>query len=176
MKRIDTQLYEQTKRNSIKASKVISQRIRKRYYKTFGTGFSELSLKVLSKQRNLFSFTLKIVNMGSVFSLTLTFAWDSNPTRSKPVLPSKRPNLTWPKTKNKHTNIKIRKGGLCARLGTSRQPYSQGKGNDILTNNSIGKFPHIPLLIHPSSVTLKKQDIPPTLLPKVSWFFVELTE
>ena len=43
----------------------------------------------------------------------------------------------------------------------------QGKGNDILKNNSKGKFPHnpfplfLPLLTHPSSVTHKKQDILP---------------
>ena len=37
LKRLDTKLNESTNQNSLKVPKVLSQRISKRYYKTFGT-------------------------------------------------------------------------------------------------------------------------------------------
>ena len=48
LKRLETQLNHPTNENSVKAPKVIKQRIRKRYYKTLGTSVIDSSLSPLS--------------------------------------------------------------------------------------------------------------------------------
>ena len=48
LKRLNTQLYEPTKQNSLKSPKLLSQRIKKRYYKTLGASVINRPLSPLS--------------------------------------------------------------------------------------------------------------------------------
>ena len=48
LKRLNTQLYEPTNQNSKKVPKVVSQQIRKRYYKSLGTSVINSPLSPLS--------------------------------------------------------------------------------------------------------------------------------
>ena len=48
LKRMNTQLNEQTNQNSLESSKLLSQRIRKRFYKTLGTSVTNSTLPTLS--------------------------------------------------------------------------------------------------------------------------------